>query len=1036
MGETTNLKLTKPSEDDFYDVNVQNENMDIIDEKLLSKTGDASNTTNTFTQATTKANLSTGEKTSISFGKLMKWFADLKSAAWAAISTTASDFAANGTASPGSTGKVADAGHIHPTDATRQAKITANGILKGDGSGGVAPATAGSDYIAPNGNAATATKLQTARNINITDDVTGSTSFDGSGNVSIKATLSNTGVTPGTYGAVTVDEKGRVTGASNAEGSNTVALTGTSHAEGGGAVACTPYSHAEGLNTLASNGVSYNITTFDNSAKTVTLDNVSGLSVGTLLDVNVQNGSSLYNVPIVSIIGLVVKLNTTATITASFVTVIKRNTTLYGVHAEGSYTQASGNNAHAEGVYTIASGNSGAHSEGISTLASGGASHAEGNLTQATNSNAHSEGYQTLASGNSSHAEGANSKALGDYSHVEGSYNVGNTNYVHVEGRFNLASQGTFYIVLSFNDTAKSLTVDDASGLVVGDLIDINVKGAISLYDVPITAIAVNVITLNTTATLSANCNCVIKKTTGTNYPIHAEGYNNVASGDRCHVEGNANFARGNYSHAEGSNTSANGSSSHSEGTNTVAVGNNGSHAEGNGTIAVGNSSHTEGYGTVTGASAPSTSADITTLGSYAHAEGNGTMAMGNSSHSEGVSTRALGLSSHAEGNGTVAGDGSILPVASSDTTSGNFTHAEGNGTLAQGNSSHAEGKGSTSMGNYSHAEGLNTLASGPQSHAEGNLSYASGNGSHAEGNSTEATGTYSHAEGNTTKASGANSHSEGYNTESSGQYSHAEGSNVVASGVASHAQNARTIAQGYCQTAMGFYNVAQGTSGSFVAADNALIIGKGTSDAARANAFRVTFNGAVYGLLAYNSPGADYAEYFEWKDKNIDNEDRVGFIVTIDGDKIRKAISSDEFILGVISATPSVIGDSHQDEWNNKNVMDKWGRIQYEWSKIEISETVVNEETGDTEEVIKEIDAYVPIINPDYDPTQEYIPREQRPEWSAVGMMGKLFVRDDGTCEVNRYCWSNDEGIATKSATGYRVLKRVSENIIQVLIK
>lgn len=32
--KTTNLNLTKPSEDEFYDINVQNENMDIIDKEI------------------------------------------------------------------------------------------------------------------------------------------------------------------------------------------------------------------------------------------------------------------------------------------------------------------------------------------------------------------------------------------------------------------------------------------------------------------------------------------------------------------------------------------------------------------------------------------------------------------------------------------------------------------------------------------------------------------------------------------------------------------------------------------------------------------------------------------------------------------------------------------------------------------------------------------------------------------------------------------------------------------------------------------
>ena len=57
--------------------------------------------------------------------------------------------AANGTASPGSAAGYSREDHVHPTDTTRQAKITASGILKGNGSGGVSAAVAGTDYVAP-----------------------------------------------------------------------------------------------------------------------------------------------------------------------------------------------------------------------------------------------------------------------------------------------------------------------------------------------------------------------------------------------------------------------------------------------------------------------------------------------------------------------------------------------------------------------------------------------------------------------------------------------------------------------------------------------------------------------------------------------------------------------------------------------------------------------------------------------------------------------------------------------------------------------
>lgn len=66
------------------------------------------------------------------------------------IPTVPSAYTANpamdGTANAGSSTSWAKGDHVHPTDTSRQAKITASGILKGNGSGGVSAATAGTDY--------------------------------------------------------------------------------------------------------------------------------------------------------------------------------------------------------------------------------------------------------------------------------------------------------------------------------------------------------------------------------------------------------------------------------------------------------------------------------------------------------------------------------------------------------------------------------------------------------------------------------------------------------------------------------------------------------------------------------------------------------------------------------------------------------------------------------------------------------------------------------------------------------------------------
>jgi hypothetical protein len=84
------------------------------------------------------------------------------------------------------------------------------------------PVTA-SQFNGPvNGNASSATVLQTARSIAMTGDVTWSTSFNGSGNVTGTATLASVNANVGTFGAsgavpiLTINAKGLITGATTA----------------------------------------------------------------------------------------------------------------------------------------------------------------------------------------------------------------------------------------------------------------------------------------------------------------------------------------------------------------------------------------------------------------------------------------------------------------------------------------------------------------------------------------------------------------------------------------------------------------------------------------------------------------------------------------------------------------------------------------------------------------------------------------------------------------------------------------------------
>ena len=134
----------------------------------LGTGGDGSNVTAAFTAASSRTNIATGEKLSVIFGKIAKWFADLGTAAFRAATSSvtqsstdliesgavytglaakyekpsggipASDLASgviptvpsaytsnpemDGTASPGSSGSWAKGDHVHPSDTTKADK--------------------------------------------------------------------------------------------------------------------------------------------------------------------------------------------------------------------------------------------------------------------------------------------------------------------------------------------------------------------------------------------------------------------------------------------------------------------------------------------------------------------------------------------------------------------------------------------------------------------------------------------------------------------------------------------------------------------------------------------------------------------------------------------------------------------------------------------------------------------------------------------------------------------------------------------------
>ena len=282
------------------------------------------------------------------------------------------------------------------------------------------------------------------------------------------------------------------------------------------------------------------------------------------------------------------------------------------------------------------------------------------------------------------------------------------------------------------------------------------------------------------------------------------------------------------------------------------------------------------------------------------------------------------------------------------------------------GEKSFAFGDGVTASGFCAHAEGGNGVqASGDYSHAEGEENaVASGRGAHAEGAYVQAPGDYSHAEGFGS-------------TESGGNGAHAEGMGTDAGGACSHTEGAGTKAPNYASHAGGKFNKDMAAGGGVnTQVGDVFVIGNGT-ESARSNALRVTYQGDVLGTKAFQSSGADYAEFVKpWWDGNIYGEDRVGYFVTAKDGLLHKANEGD-YILGVTSGNPSVVGNADEDYyWRHER--DSFNRIVMEDApEMRIKTEIVRMIVQKTETKIECVQPDDEDWEPEYDEAGNPAPNE-----------------------------------------------------------
>lgn len=419
----------------------------------------------------------------------------------------------------------------------------------------------------------------------------------------------------------------------------------------------------------------------------------------------------------------------------------------------------------------------------------------------------------------------------------------------------------------------------------------------------------------------------------------------------------------------------------------------------------------------------------------------------------------AVGFHSHTEGDNTIA--------------SGSSSHTEGTFSYAEGDFSHAEGSNSHTKGQSSHAEGQNTIAINTAEHAEGEYNKSNtgtrssigiGTADNNRKNAFEVmdngdtfiygVGEYDGTNINTKNTKGERlpasiqevlpkynkerrsicfqydtdeSYNEaqadysfviGYNnkaireeTDENGLTQQAGNSFVGGDNCKAYHSNTLVFGQGLIttngnQVVLGKYN------NPLYWENIRLTVGCGTNNDNKMNLL-ILQEGAGLRIRGTCENGTDYigdfGEYFEWADGNPDNEDRIGYMVQLNGNKIELATSIEKCI-GVISGTCSFLSGSCSLDWHGRFLRDKFGRY-------------LKDENGNL------------ITNPEYNPELEYIPREQRKEWDVVGLIGQVITRQDGTLEVGGYAGCSN-GIATNATSGFKVLKIIDSETALLLVK
>ncbi len=317
---------------------------------------------------------------------------------------------------------------------------------------------------------------------------------------------------------------------------------------------------------------------------------------------------------------------------------------------------------------------------------------------------------------------------------------------------------------------------------------------------------------------------------------------------------------------------------------------------------------------------------------------GEGSIACGQTCTASGDKSQAFGLRCEATGDRACA-------IGEESKAQGHSSTAQGYQCTVDdslGYGSHASGHGAVASGITSYAEGFNATANGDYSCAIGYQASALGESAFALGSHCTSNGDASHTRNLYCTANAKSACSQGYATQASHHSSFAAGNRTMTGhdaetviGFLNEVKNNSLLTIGYGQSSANI-NMADCPSTQTYAE-------YGREGATLANVFRVDLTGSTHAKGEYSTSGADYAEFIKpWFDDNESGEDRRGYLVTVKDGKLYKAEPND-YIVGITSGNPSVIGNN-DDDWIGRWKRDEFNGFVYQDVEVDDYNEVHNQ--------------------------------------------------------------------------------------------